>query len=120
MEPTLAKDLKLFIGNRKVGYVFLSKKTKTKFHKCNVIAFINKYAKKSPSIARNIGSHALRRTYASFMINNGVTIGDLSQLLGHSSIRTTMIYLRTISCIDTKSVDKALKNLIPKIDVKIS
>jgi integrase len=118
IDKTLAKELKLFLAGRKTGYVFLSQKTKKPFFKCNVIAFINKYAKQSPSIARNIGSHSLRRTYASSLIEDGVSIGTLSDFLGHASIRTTMIYLKSIKCIDTKQVNKALKSLIPKINVE--
>lgn len=41
----------------------------------------------------NLAPHDLRRTYAQFGYENGVDIGEISRLLGHSSIRTTQRYL---------------------------
>jgi len=83
------------IGKRKRGYVFFSNKGKGKkpYRKQSVIAFINKYANECDSIGRNIGSHALRRTFASFQMRKGTEIHKISKALGHSSIRTTMRYL---------------------------
>jgi len=118
IDKTLAKELKFYIGNRKRGYVFLSQATKTKFHTNNVIAIVNRYAKISPSINKTCGSHALRRTYASHLLNENVVISDISKNLGHSKIKTTMIYLRSLHVVDEKNVRKALKTLIPKINVK--
>jgi integrase len=37
--------------------------------------------------------HDLRHSFASFMIKNGVTLFEVSKLLGHKDIRTTMRYL---------------------------
>ncbi len=39
---------------------------------------------------------ALRRTYASYLLDQGVKISIISRLLGHASIRTTMVYLYDI------------------------
>jgi site-specific recombinase XerD len=38
--------------------------------------------------------HRLRHTYASMMASNGINIYDLKELMGHSSITTTMIYIQ--------------------------
>lgn len=40
-------------------------------------------------------SHALRHTFAVSMVNNGVPIHDVKELLGHESLETTSIYLRS-------------------------
>lgn len=40
----------------------------------------------------NINPHSLRHTYATMMINNGMSINSIKELLGHSSIETTQLY----------------------------
>ena len=101
----LVRDLKNYIGNRKTGYIFQSNKHSS-FIKNSVIGFINKYSRQCLSIGYNIGSHSLRRTYASFLIQNGIHINDISKLLGHSSIRTTMKYLFEIDNLDYNEIKK--------------
>lgn len=39
-------------------------------------------------------SHALRHTYATSMLLNGVPIADIRDLLGHESVATTSLYLK--------------------------
>lgn len=55
----------------------------------------------------HIKFHALRHTFASSLVSTGVDIKTLSELLGHSSITTTQIYLH--SSIDLKQ--DAIKNI---------
>ena len=50
-----------------------------------------KYVKKS-GITRKITFHSLRHTFASWLVQAGVSIYDVSKLLGHSDIKTTQIY----------------------------
>ncbi len=38
--------------------------------------------------------HSLRHTFATRMIDNGVDVLTLSKILGHSDIKTTMIYAK--------------------------
>ena len=40
--------------------------------------------------------HALRHTYATQLIKNGVDLLTVSRLLGHSSIKTTEVYAHTL------------------------
>lgn len=40
-------------------------------------------------------AHALRHTFAESLLNNGVPLDDIQHLLGHASIATTGIYLRS-------------------------
>lgn len=92
----IVKELKSFIGNRKNGYVFESNKTQNGYKRFTTYAinhFINKYAKKCTSLGKSIGVHATRRTYASFLIEKSVPISVISELMGHSCVRTTMDYI---------------------------
>ncbi|CAH9067154.1 Tyrosine recombinase XerC [Pseudoalteromonas holothuriae] len=51
--------------------------------------------------------HTLRRSYATWLYNNGVDLKKLAALLGHSSIKTTEIYiLEEQDSIDTEVVTK--------------
>jgi len=47
---------------------------------------------------KEIGIHAtphqLRHSFASDLLNNGARINDISQLLGHSSLKATGIYTK--------------------------
>ena len=42
---------------------------------------------------RHVGTHTLRRSYARHLPMNGVPLNYLSRWLGHSDIKTTLIYL---------------------------
>jgi integrase len=102
----LSRLLKSEIKKRATGYIFESQK-KGKFSKTSLIRIVNHYAKLCKSIGKNIGSHTLRRTYASYLLSKGVKIGDISKILGHASIKTTMIYLYDI--VDLSSFDEVRK-----------
>ena len=95
MTDELVKVLKHQIQKRNKGYVFLSNK-KGRYSIRSIIRIVNQYARKSKFISKTIGSHALRRTYASFLLNQGIGIDKISKLLGHASIRTTLTYLYEI------------------------
>jgi integrase len=106
----LLKELRSFIGNSKIGYVFTSQK-KGPFLKNTVIGFINLYAKMCDSINCTIGSHALRRTYASYLIQNNIPVTEISKLLGHNSIRTTMDYLFEINSVNFGEIKKIVNKM---------
>ena len=50
----------------------------------------------SDNIGKHITPHILRHTFSSQALQNGMPIADISKLLGHESIETTMIYAKTI------------------------
>lgn len=93
----LAIELKGYLGKRSSGYVFKSRKTskRGRYSKESVIGFVNKYAKMAKSIGFCIGTHALRRTFASLMIKDHSLI-VVSKLLGHANTKTTLSYLYQI------------------------
>jgi integrase len=113
-------ELKGQILKRTKGYVFLSNKKKNEFtdknrsfYENSIIRVINIYAKKSKSIGINIGSHCLRRTYASYLLHSGTPISEISKLLGHKSIKITMEYLYEITNIE--ALDK-IRTIIDKMN----
>lgn len=46
------------------------------------------------NLDKNITPHVLRHTTATIALNNGMPVEDISKLLGHANIATTMIYAK--------------------------
>lgn len=55
--------------------------------------------------------HSIRHTYASMLLKNGVDVETVAELMGHSAINITQIYLHSSSKQKQKSVNK-LNNLL--------
>ena len=54
---------------------------------------IVKKAKKKAKIKKNVHPHTLRHSFATHLIENENDICDVQRLLGHNSVKTTMIYV---------------------------
>jgi site-specific recombinase XerD len=50
------------------------------------------------SISKDVSLHTLRHTYATHLLEEGLNIVTLKDLLGHADITTTMIYLHVAQC----------------------
>ncbi len=57
------------------------------------ILWIVNHAKAKAKITKNIYTHTLRHSYATHLLENGVNIMHIKELLGHKRIETTMVYL---------------------------
>lgn len=57
----------------------------------NAYAIINKQAELA-GIEQSVNPHMLRHTYATRLLDDGYTIREVQQLLGHADVSTTMIY----------------------------
>jgi integrase/recombinase XerD len=57
-----------------------------------------KEASKKAGILKDINVHTLRHTFATHLIEDGLDIVSVKELLGHESIETTMIYLHVAQC----------------------
>ena len=53
---------------------------------------------KKTSITKEINLHSLRHSYATHLLEQGLNIVTLKELLGHADISTTMIYLHVAQC----------------------
>jgi site-specific recombinase XerD len=58
-------------------------------------------------IRKSVTMHTLRHSYASHLIEAGVSVRRVQQLLGHSSLQTTMIYLHL-----TEPGEQAVRKII--------
>lgn len=62
------------------------------------------------SKAEQLSPHALRHTYASQLVNNGMSVETISKLLGHEHLETTEIYAK----LTNKTTRDAYLKFIPK------
>ncbi|MGQ1788067.1 tyrosine-type recombinase/integrase [Saccharicrinis sp. GN24d3] len=65
-------------------------------------------AKRKTGIQRRVTTHSLRHSFASHLIENGVDIKIIQELMGHHSLKTTEIYSHVVM--------KKLENIKSPID----
>lgn len=53
---------------------------------------------KKTSITKEVNLHSLRHSYATHLLEDGLNIVTVKELLGHAHITTTMIYLHVAQC----------------------
>ena len=53
---------------------------------------------KKTSITKDVNLHSLRHSYATHLLEQGLNIVTVKELLGHADITTTMIYLHVAQC----------------------
>jgi len=62
------------------------------------LSWVMRETLKKTSIAKKVNLHSLRHAYATHLLEEGVNIVTLKELLGHADITTTMIYLHVAQC----------------------
>jgi integrase/recombinase XerD len=63
------------------------------------LSWVMREALKKTSVKKDVNLHSLRHSYATHLLEDGVNIVTLKELLGHSDITTTMIYLHVARCL---------------------
>jgi integrase/recombinase XerD len=92
-----------------------------------VVSIMIKGYVRASKIKKHVSAHMFRHTFATVLIKNGADIAAVQKMMGHSDLKTTQGYLRSLG-IDIKAVhqkthprekDKeARKAAIPKIERK--
>jgi len=62
------------------------------------LSWVMRQAIKNTGIKKQVNLHSLRHSYATHLLEQGLNIVTLKDLLGHAEITTTMIYLHVAQC----------------------
>ena len=77
-------------------YIFISERSPyAPLTKEAVEKIIRNIANRIEDLNKHITPHVIRHTTATMALHNGMSINEISMLLGHSNIETTMIYAKT-------------------------
>lgn len=88
LDSTRTKALHLGLPTKPDNYVFTNPKTLTAYHSFYASWFV---ARDRADLS-DVRIHDLRHTYASMLINSGVSLYEVQTLLGHSSMQMTQRY----------------------------
>ena len=98
---------------KKSGYFFVNNR-ESRYTEQSIRLMLKKYTKQA-GIERNITPHMFRHSFATYLIEEGVDVSCVQQILGHSSIKTTQIYIH----IAAKKQAEILKELHTRNNMKI-
>ena len=98
---------------KKSGYFFVNNR-ESRYTEQSIRLMLKKYTKQA-GIERNITPHMFRHSFATYLIEEGVDVSCVQQILGHSSIKTTQNYIQ----IAAKKQAEILKELHPRNNMKI-
>ena len=76
---------------KKSGYFFVNGRG-NRYTEQSIRLMLKKYTAQA-GIERNITPHMFRHSFATYLIEEGVDISCVQRILGHSSIKTTQIYI---------------------------
>jgi integron integrase len=74
-----------------------------------------KVAKRKAHICKRVGTHTFRHSFASHLLQANYDIRTIQELLGHSDVRTTMIYTHTVKSRTLKETKSPLDFNVPPI-----
>lgn len=111
LSPKCLEILRLhYKMNRPKVYLFEPQTKVGAAMSARTIQYIVKKSAKLAAIKKNISCHTLRHSFATHLLENGVNIKLIQQFLGHTSLRTTSIYLH-LTNIDPASVKSPLEDM---------
>ena len=98
---------------KKSGYFFINNRGK-RYTEQSIRLMLKKYTLKA-GIQRKITPHMFRHSIATYLIEEGVDVSCVQQILGHSSIKTTQIYIHVAA----KKQADILRELHPRNNMNI-
>lgn len=118
-EPAVRELLKRYYTENEAaikasGYFFVNR-LGGRYTEQSVRGMLKRYTRLA-GIERNITPHMFRHSFATYLIEEGADISCVQQILGHSSIKTTQIYVHVAAAKQAE----LLKELHPRGRMRIS
>lgn len=96
------------------GYFFVNNRG-NRYTEQSIRLMVGKYTSEC-GISQKITPHMFRHSFATYLIEEGVGISCVQEILGHSSIKTTRIYVHVSSRIQAE----ILRTMHPRNKMKIN
>lgn len=98
LSPTMAIGLKKYLNaENPYNWLFNGKQPGSQYS-IRGLSWVMRENLKKTSISKSVNLHTLRHSYATHLLEQGLNIVSLKELLGHAEITTTMIYLHVAQC----------------------
>lgn len=98
LSPTMAMGLKKYLKAENPHIWLFNGKQPDSKYSVRGLSWVMRENLKKTSIIKDVNLHTLRHTYATHLLEEGLNIVTLKELLGHAEITTTMIYLHIAQC----------------------
>lgn len=79
--------------SRPAVYLFEGQRKGAPMHERSIQHFVQTYINKIGLGGKDYSAHTLRHSFATHLLDSGTDIHTIKELLGHSNLATTMIYL---------------------------
>ena len=89
----MAKGLKIYISVEHPHRWLFNGKEADGRYSVKGLSWVMREGLKKTNIQKQVNLHSLRHSYATHLLEDGINIVIIKELLGHSHISTTMIYL---------------------------
>ena len=98
LSPTMAIGLKKYLKAENPHIWLFNGKQPGNQYSMRGLSWVMRENLKKTSVAKEVNLHSLRHSYATHLLEEGINIVTLKDLLGHAEITTTMIYLHVAQC----------------------
>lgn len=98
LSPYMAKGLKKYLTAENPHIWLFNGKQPGSQYSIRGLSWVMRENLKKTDITKKVNLHTLRHTYATHLLEEGLNIVTLKELLGHAEISTTMIYLHVAQC----------------------
>lgn len=103
LSPTMAIGLKKYLSAENPHLWLFNGKEASGKYSVRGLSWVMRENLKKTSISKEVNLHSLRHSYATHLLEQGLNIVTVKELLGHSDIATTMIYLHVAQCKQIKA-----------------
>jgi site-specific recombinase XerD len=94
----MAKGLKLYLSVEHPHIWLFNGKEPDGQYSVRGLSWVMRATLKKTNITKDVCLHSLRHSYATHLLEEGINIITIKELLGHAGISSTMIYLHVAQC----------------------